>query len=190
MLFRSEEVKQFTAETINKWGKLDILINNAGVGWATPAVDYPLSQWDRVMGTNSTGVFLCAQEAAKQMMKQKSGVIVNMASATGIVGVDPKIMISIPYHASKAAVIGLTKQLAVEWAPYNIRVNAIAPFYFPTRMTKPILDKSTNELIQIIPMQRLGKPGEIKGVALFLASDASIYITGQTLCLDGGLTAW
>jgi len=186
-----EEVKQFNTETVNKWGKIDILVNNAGVTWGgVPATEFPQSHWDRVMNTNVTGVLLCSQEAAKQMMKNNGGVIINMSSATGVVGVNPEIMQAMVYHTSKAAVIGLTKQLAVEWAPYNIRVNAMAPFFFPTRMSKPILDRSTNELIQIIPMRRLGKEGELKGVALFLASDASSYITGQTLCVDGGLIAW
>ena len=186
----TEDVTRFVTETVNKWGKIDILVNNAGTSWGTPAIDFPLSHWERVMGTNVTGVLMCSQEAAKQMMKQKSGVIINMASAMGIVGIAPEIMQAIVYHTSKAAVIGLTKQLAVEWAPYNIRVNAMAPFFFPTRLTKPILDKSTNELIQTIPMRRLGKPGELKGVALFLASEASSYITGQAIVVDGGLTAW
>ena len=188
-----EEVKQFTAETINKWGKLDILVNNAGVSWGgVPATEFPQSHWDRVMATNVTAMLLCSQEVAKQMIRQKSGGIINMSSAMGVVGISPEIMRSLVYHTSKAAVIGLTKQLAVEWAPHNIRVNAMAPFFFPTRLTKPILDveSAKAKMLETIPMKRLGKEGEIKGVALFLASDASSYITGQILGVDGGLTAW
>jgi gluconate 5-dehydrogenase len=126
----------------------------------------------------------------KEMMKQRSGSIINISSTTGVTGVDPVFMQTIGYQASKAAVNIITKQLAIEWGHYNIRVNAIAPFFFPTRLTRSVLDRKREKIVQHIPMGRIGKTEEIKGAAVFLASQASSYITGQIICLDGGVTAW
>jgi len=184
------EVTETVAETMNKWGRLDILVNNAGTSWMSPTETMPLKGWDAVMNTNVTGPFFFSQEAGKHMIKQKSGVIINIASVLGLLGISPEIGHFLPYHASKGALITMTRELAVEWAPYNIRVNAIAPFFFPSRLTKPVLDEHTDDLVQRIPMGRLGKEGELKGLALYLASEASSYITGQVICVDGGASAW
>ena len=124
------------------------------------------------------------------MMNGGGGNIINIASTTGLMAIDPRIMQAIGYQASKAAVVAITRQLAVEWAKYNIRVNAIAPHFFETRMAKDIIAKSGKELIEQIPMSRLGKEEELKGVTVFLASEASSYITGQVIMVDGGLSAW
>ena len=188
-----EEIQKFTSETINKWGRLDIMVNNAGTSWGgVPFTEFPQSHWDRVMANNVTSVFLCSQEAAKQMIKQKSGTIINISSAMGRGGISTEVMKTVVYHASKAAVIGITKQLAVEFAPFGIRVNAIAPGFFPTRLTEAIINipSSKAKIEEETPMGRLGKEGEIKGVALFLASEAASYITGQVVGVDGGMTAW
>ncbi len=185
-----EDVKHFVAETLQRWGKIDILVNNAGVTWGTPAEDMSLEKWDVVMNTNAKGTFICCQQIGKEMIKQGGGNIVNVASISGRLAVDPRFMQAIGYQASKAAVVIMTKQLAVEWAKHNIRVNAIAPFVYPTRMAQGMIQKKEKEIIGHVPMGRLGREGELKGVVLFLASEASSYITGQTINIDGGMSAW
>lgn len=185
-----QNVKQWVNEVLNKWNRIDILVNNAGITWGADPCEMPLDKWSMVINTNLTGLFLCCQEVGKQMLKQGGGVIINISSATGMLGVDPQVMQAIGYQASKAGIIAVTKQLAVEWAPYNIRVNAIAPFFFPTRISEAIVGKKDDKLLPYIPMGRVGREGELKGVVVFLASEASSYITGQVICVDGGATAW
>jgi gluconate 5-dehydrogenase len=185
-----EDVVRFVAEAVRRWGKIDVLVNNAGITWGAPPEDMPLDKWDAVLDTNARGALICSQQVGKQMMKQGGGNIINVASTTGLLAVDPRAMQAIGYQASKAAVIAITRQLAVEWAERNIRVNAIAPFFFKTRMTESVTQRAANELIEHIPMGRFGQEGELKGTVLFLASDASSYITGQVINIDGGMSAW
>ena len=185
-----EDVKHVVAETISKWGRIDILVNNSGITWDAPPEDMPLDKWNAVFNTNATGTLICSQEVFRQMIKNGGGTIINVASVMGMVAIDPKAGQAIGYQASKAAVIVMTKQLAVEWAKYNIRVNAIAPFFFRTRMTEKLIEDRAQPLLPHIPMGRLGREGEIKGAIVFLASDASTYVTGQILAIDGGTTAW
>lgn len=185
-----EDVKRFVAETLRQWGKIDILVNNAGITWGAPPEDMPLDKWDKVMDVNAKGTFLCSQEVGKEMIRGGGGTIINIASTTGFLAIDPEVMQAIGYQASKAAVIAITRQLAVEWAKHNIRVNAIAPHFFATRMVKDLLARSEKQLIKFIPMARLGREGELKGVIVFLASEASSYITGQIIAVDGGMSAW
>ena len=187
---KPEDVKRFVAETLQKWGKIDILVNNAGVTWGALPEDMPLDKWDVVLNTNAKGTLICAQQVGKEMMKGGGGNIINVASTTGHLAIDPRIMQVIGYQASKAAIIIMTKQLAVEWAKYNIRVNAIAPFFYTTRMTKDTTQKAEKEIIQHVPMGRLGREGELKGAVVFLVSEASSYITGQVMNIDGGMSAW
>jgi len=187
---KPEDVERFVAEALQRWGKIDVLVNNAGITWGAPPENMPLDKWDAVLDTNAKGALICSQQVGKQMMKQGGGNIINVASTTGLLAVAPRAMQAIGYQASKAAVIAMTKQLAVEWAEYNIRVNAIAPFFFKTRMTEAVTQRAANELIQHIPMGRFGQEGELKGTVLFLASDASSYITGQVINIDGGMSAW
>ncbi len=184
------DVKNLVDEVASKWGRIDILVNNAGITWGTPPEDMAIDKWDSVLDTNAKGTLLCCQYAGKVMMKQNSGNIINVSSSTGILAVDPNIMQAIGYQASKAAVAIMTKQLAVEWARYNIRVNGIAPFFFDTRMTHGVLKGAEPAIIQHVPMRRVGRAGEIKGAIVFLASEASSYITGQTILIDGGMSAW
>ena len=183
-------VKSVVAETLGRWGKIDILVNNAGVTWGAPPEEMPMDKWESVMDINAKGTLNCCQQVGREMMKQGGGNIINVASTTGLLAVDPGVMQAIGYQASKAAIIIMTRQLAVEWAKCNIRVNAIAPFFFRTRMTKDVTQRAEKELIQHIPLGRLGREGELKGAVLFLASEASSYITGQVINIDGGMSAW
>lgn len=174
------------------FGALDILVNNAGVSWSAPAEDMPFDKWRMVVQTNLDGAFLFSQEAARVMIARKSGgVIINVASIAGLKGAMPNGVHYSAYVASKGGLLALTRELAAKWAQYNIRVNAISPGFFPSRMTEKVIeDKGEAEMAKGIPMQRLGRVGELKGVALFLAASASGYITGQNVVVvDGGRTA-
>jgi NAD(P)-dependent dehydrogenase (short-subunit alcohol dehydrogenase family) len=184
-----EQVEATVQKTIETFGKVDILVNNAGVTWGAKAEEMPLDKWRMVLDVNLTGAFLLCQAAGRHMIQRRYGRIINIASINGIYGglVMKETHLS-GYVASKAGLIGLTQELAARWAPYNIRVNAIAPGYFPTRMTEKIWDAAQQKMQDDVPMGRGGGEGEIKGVVVFLAAAASNYITGQTLVVDGGAT--
>lgn len=187
---KSEDMKRVVDESLSRWGKIDILVNNAGMTWGAPLAEMPLDKWDAVINTNAKGALICSQQVGKEMIRSNSGTIINVASTTGLLAVDPNIMQAIGYQASKAAIIVMTKQFAVEWAKYNIRVNAIAPFFFNTRMTKDITKRAEEHIVKHVPMGRIGQEGELKGAVIFLASEASSYITGQVIMIDGGMSAW
>ncbi|MBI4910824.1 MAG: SDR family oxidoreductase [Acidobacteria bacterium] len=183
-----DQVSHAVARTVDIFGKIDILVNSAGVSWGAKAEEMPLDKWRMVMDINLTGSFLFCQEVGRHMIAQRFGRIINIASINGTYGgLLIKETHAAGYVASKAGLIGLTQELAARWAEYNIRVNAIAPGYFPTRMTEKIWDLASNKMADV-PMGRGGEDGEMKGVAVFLASDASNYMTGQTLVVDGGAT--
>jgi gluconate 5-dehydrogenase len=185
-----DDAKRVVTETVAAYGRLDILVNNAGMSWGAPAEDYPLDKWRQVLDVNLTGVWLMSQQAARQMIASgQGGRIINNASIAGLVGVDPAQHDTVSYNASKAGLIGLTRDLAVKWAGYGILVNALAPGYFPTRMTDNLSEVAEALITRDTPLGRLGHYGELKGVCLFLASPAASYITGQTLVVDGGFTA-
>ncbi|MCJ7769413.1 MAG: glucose 1-dehydrogenase [Dehalococcoidales bacterium] len=185
-----EGVKTMVSRTIDRWGKIDILVNNAGVVWASPPEEMALDKWDYVMNINARGTFICCQEVGKVMINQKYGNIINVSSAVSVSAVDPKSGQFIAYQASKAGINIMTKQLAVEWGPHNIRVNAVAPSFLSTRLTNALIEKTGENMLRWIPLGRIGRPDEIKGAVVFLASEASSYITGQVNCIDGGTTAW
>lgn len=187
---KPEDIRALVERTIAKWGKIDILVNNAGITWGAPPEEMPLDKWESVLQTNATGTFLCCQGIGREMIKKCSGVILNVASTTGLLAVDPRIMQAVGYQASKGAIIALTRQLAAEWCKYNIRVNAVAPGFFNTRMTRDVVDRAGKEIAEQILMGRLGKEKEMKGVVVFLVSEASSYITGQVINVDGGMSAW
>jgi NAD(P)-dependent dehydrogenase (short-subunit alcohol dehydrogenase family) len=180
------EVRAMMEAALREFGRIDILVNNAGTNWGAPAVDYPVKGWNKVMGVNLDGTFFCCQQAGRAMIAQGGGKIINIASVAGMGGFEPEKMDAIAYPASKAAVIGLTKDLAAKWARFNINVNAIAPGWFPTDMTDWTMKDHGTLIQQGIPMKRLGKDYELKGAVLFLASEASSYVTGHTLAVDGG----
>ena len=183
------DVRALVERTVDEFGRLDVLVNNAGYAWEAPLEEVTLEQWSRTFAVNATGTFLCSQEAGRRMIEQGSGKIVNILSVAGMASVDPGLADSVPYSASKGAVAALTRDLARKWCLYNINVNAIAPGYFATKMSQYLIEHRKDALMNSIPMRRLGEPDEIKGVVVFLASAAADYITGQILAVDGGVLA-
>jgi NAD(P)-dependent dehydrogenase (short-subunit alcohol dehydrogenase family) len=181
-------VGQAVRQTMDAYGRIDILINNAGISWGAPAEEMPLEKWKAVLDVNLTGAFLFAQAVGREMIRRRSGRIVNVASIAGLRAM-PDEVDSVGYVAAKGGLIALTRELAAKWARYGIRVNAIAPGFFPSRMSEKVLEQHQAALEERIPMGRVGRAGELKGVAVFLASEASAYITGQTIAVDGGVTA-
>jgi NAD(P)-dependent dehydrogenase (short-subunit alcohol dehydrogenase family) len=184
-----DDIQLVVDETMKEFGRIDILVNNSGTSWGAPALEMPVDKWDKVMDINLKAVFLFSQAVGKIMVEQKFGKIINIASIAGMGGQDPLVMDAIGYAASKGAVITLTKDLAVKLAPYNVHVNAIAPGFFPTKMAKAILDHSGEKILERTPAGRFGSNDDLKGPALFLASDASNYVYGHVLVVDGGTTA-
>jgi gluconate 5-dehydrogenase len=172
-----------------RFGRIDILVNNAGVSWAAPVEEMPLDQWRQVLDTNLTGTFVVTQVVGRTMIARGSGKVINTASIAGLVGEPPEVLDAIGYSAAKGGVIAFTRDLAVKWARHGITVNAIAPGFFRTRMTEGLLERAERHIAATTPLGRVGKPGELKGVAVFLASAASDYITGQVIAVDGGATA-
>jgi NAD(P)-dependent dehydrogenase (short-subunit alcohol dehydrogenase family) len=172
------------------FGRVDILVNNAGTSWGAPAEDHPLEGWQKVIDVNLTGVFLFAQAAGRVMIEQGGGRIVNIASVAAFGGAPPELMNAVAYNASKAGVVGFTRDLATKWAQHGINVNAIAPGWFPSDMNKALLDTNPEPYLEHIPLRRFGGPDDLKGAVVFLSSPASNYVTGQTLIVDGGQSAW
>jgi len=187
-----EDVAALVEHAVSTFGSIDILVNCAGISWGAPTLDMPLQQWQRVMDTNATGTFLVSQAVARQMVRQGGGGrIINVASLAGLVGTNPSRLSAVGYSASKAAVVGLTRTFATHLAEHGILVNAIAPGFFPSRMTEGLLQAVGEERMgRDAPLGRIGRPGELKGVCVFLAAPASSYITGQVIAVDGGATAW
>jgi gluconate 5-dehydrogenase len=184
------DVERAVASTLEAFGKIDILVNNAGATWIAPAEEMPVEKWRMVIDTNLTGAFLFSQAAGRSMIARKQGRIINIASIAGLKGVMPSGIHYSGYVASKGGLIALTRELAAKWAQYDIRVNAIAPGFFATEMTEDLIaEKGEAAMAASVPMKRIGRRGELKGVVVFLASAASSYITGQTIVVDGGRTA-
>jgi NAD(P)-dependent dehydrogenase (short-subunit alcohol dehydrogenase family) len=182
-----DDVQRVVDQTMATFGRIDILVNNAGVSWGAEPEAMPLDKWRKVIDVNLTGAFLFSQAAGREMLRRQSGRIINVASVAGL-----HASVNGPhyagYAASKAGLLGLTRELAGSWGRRGIRVNAIAPGFFPSRLTEGIIDHAQAELSQRSPIPRIGAAGELKGVAVFLAADASNYITGQTIIVDGGRT--
>jgi NAD(P)-dependent dehydrogenase (short-subunit alcohol dehydrogenase family) len=170
---------------------VDVLVNNSGATWGAPPAEMPLEKFDQVIAVNVRGTFLMAQAVGRRMIERGTGgTIVNISSVAGLVGGHPDFMQTVGYNSSKGAVISMTRDLATSWAPHGITVNAIAPGWFPTRMSGGLIEKFEERMLDGIPLRRFGSPEELKGVVIFLASPAASYVTGQTLVVDGGATAW
>ncbi|HVA93550.1 MAG TPA: SDR family oxidoreductase [Candidatus Dormibacteraeota bacterium] len=178
-------IQEVVKVTVGRFGGVDILINNAGISWGAPVEEMSLDHWRRVMETNLTGTFLCSQSVGKVMIGQKRGKIINVASIAGMGGSPPDLQ-AIGYSASKGGVIIFTRDLARKWARYGIYVNAIAPGWFPTHMSEGVIGRSRENLLRDIPLRRFGNEQDLKGAAVFLASRASDFVTGQVLVVDGG----
>jgi gluconate 5-dehydrogenase len=187
---KEEDIRRLAAETVQRMGTIDILINNAGATWGAPAEEHPVNAWDKVMNLNVRGYFILAQEVAKLcMIPRKKGRILNVASIAGLAG-NPSEMKTIAYNTSKGAVVNFTRALAGEWGEHGITVNAICPGFFPSKMTYGLLEKlGADKMAQGAPLRRLGDDEDLKGLALLYASDAGKHITGQWMAVDGGVSA-
>ena len=188
---RDEDVTRLADAAIEKLGQVDILINNAGASWGAPAEDYPVEAWDKVFNLNIRGLFLLTQQIGKRsMIPRQYGRIINIASIAGLRGNPPGAMQTIAYNTSKGALVNFTRTLAGEWGRHGITVNALAPGFFPSKMSN-VLIKTLGEdvLIGNSPLQRLGDDDDLKGAALLFASNAGKHITGQILAVDGGYSA-
>ncbi|HGE70690.1 TPA: glucose 1-dehydrogenase [Candidatus Poribacteria bacterium] len=182
-----KQANDMVDKVVTEFGKIDILVNNAGTTIRMKVEDFTEEAWDKVMAVNLKGAFFCAQAVGKVMIKQMSGKIINTASLLSAIGVPN----AVAYAATKGGIAQITKCMAVEWAKYNINVNAIAPGYFRTPLTKPLQDDPirSSQILSRIPMQRWGDPDDLKGIVVFLASEASNYVTGQIIFVDGGWMA-
>jgi gluconate 5-dehydrogenase len=184
---KPEDVQAVVDATVQTFGKVDILINNAGISWGAMPEDMPLAQWQKVIDVNLTGCFLFAQSVGREMLKNNNGSIVNIASIAGISS-SANGPFYAGYVASKAGLIGLTRELAASWGRRGIRINAIAPGFFHSRLADAVIDIYERSIQETNVIPRIGEAGELKGAAVFLASDASSYVTGQTIIVDGGMT--
>jgi gluconate 5-dehydrogenase len=181
------DVQAVVDKAMAAYGRIDILVNNAGISWGAPPEDMPLDKWQKVIDINLTGAFLFAQATGREMLKREYGRIINVASISGLYATvhGPHYA---AYAASKAGLMGLTRELAASWGRQGIRVNAIAPGFFHSRLADPVIPLAEPSIKATCPIPRVGAEGELKGVCVFLASDASNYITGQTIVVDGGRT--
>ena len=186
---KPDQVASTVGAVLAEFGGLDVLVNAAGVSWGAPAVEMPVERFRDVMEVNLTGTFLVSQAVGRHMIGAGRGTIINLASVVALVGSPPDVLDAVGYAASKGAVVSLTRDLAVKWAAHGVRVNAIAPGYFPTRMTDGVLARHRVNIEAQVPLGRIGRPGELKGAAVFLASAASDYVTGHVLVVDGGYSA-
>jgi len=188
-----EEIDALYEKVMKEFKRVDILVNNSGATWGAPSLEFPLEGWQKVINTNVNGTWLMCQKDGQIMFKQMYGRIINLASIAAFVGASAEVMDAVAYQTSKAAVAGLTKDLAVKWAKYNITVNvtvnAIAPGWFPSKMSQGTLESGGERLLSFIPMHRFGEEDELKAATLFLASPGAGYTTGVILSVDGGWVA-
>ncbi len=183
------DVQAVVDRTLAELGRVDVLVNNAGTSWGAPAEETPRHGWQKVIDVNLTGLFFMSQAVAHPMIDQGGGTMINIASVAALRGSPPGMMDAVAYSASKGGVVSLTRDLAWKWAKHGVRVNAIAPGWFPTDMSQVLLERFGDAFLAGIPLGRFGGPDDLKGAVAFLASPASAYVTGHTLVVDGGHTA-
>lgn len=190
---RPDEIDGMLNAVRDRFGRIDILVNNAGVTWGAPTLEFPLEKWDYLFDVNVRGVWILTQKTAVLMKDQGGGTIINISSIMGFRGSEERAHPAVPYNSTKAAVNLMTMNLAVKLAPYNIRVNAIAPGFFATDMMayieKPEFKEIRDAVVETIPLRRIGGEDDIKGAAVFLASEASGFMTGHIMAVDGGILA-
>jgi gluconate 5-dehydrogenase len=187
---KPDQVEALKDATLRKFGRVDVLVNNAGRAWVAPAEEMPLERWQQVMDLNVTAPFICSQVFGREMIKAKKGSIINIASIAGLRGRDPKAYDSVVYSTSKGALVNFTRDLAVKWAQYRIRVNAICPGFFVTPLNQVLYERNKANIDRRIPLGHVGGADDLKGVAVLLASDASAFMTGTVIPVDGGTVAW
>ena len=189
-LTESETVEPMVQSVLDAWGQIDILVNNAGTTWGAPTAEHPLEAWQKVVNLNLTGLFLVTQAVGRlSMIPRRSGRIVNIASVAGLQGNGAGMVPTLAYNTSKGGVVNLTRTLAAEWAAHGITVNSICPGYFPTKMTRGTLEYGLELILAHTPLGRVGNDQDLKGLALLLASDASAFMTGQNIAVDGGASS-
>ena len=187
---KPEQVERMKDETLKAFGRADVLINNAGRAWVAPPEDLPLERWNQIMELNMTAAFICSQTLGREMIKAKRGKIINIASIAGLIARNPKAYNSIVYSTSKGALVHFTRDLAIKWAQHNINVNCICPGFFVTPINEKLFEKNAENVLREIPMGRTGGADDLKGIAVLLASDASNFMTGAVIPVDGGSVVW
>ena len=188
-LSKPEAIEPMVAKALGRYGEIHILVNNAGATWGAPAEDHPLDAWQKLVNLNLTGTFLVTQAVGRRsMIPNRYGRIVNVASIAGLRGNPVGMLKTLAYNTTKGGVVNFTRALAAEWGEYNITVNAIAPGFFPSKMTKASLEKLGEKIVAHTPLHRLGDEEDLKGLVALLASDASRHITGQIIAVDGGVS--
>jgi NAD(P)-dependent dehydrogenase (short-subunit alcohol dehydrogenase family) len=187
---KNDQVEAAVRAVLDQFGHIDVLVNNAGATWGAPFEQIPFEAWDRVIRVNVDGTYFVSRAVGLHMIEAgNGGRIINIASVAGLRGSDPRLMPTLPYNTSKGAVVNFTRALAATLAEHNITVNCICPGFFPTKMTAATLDRFGEEITEATPLRRLGGPEDLKGIAVLFASDASAFITGQVIAVDGGATA-
>jgi NAD(P)-dependent dehydrogenase (short-subunit alcohol dehydrogenase family) len=187
---KPDQVEAVKDATLAKFGRVDVLVNNAGRAWVASPEDTPLERWQQIMDLNTTAPFICAQIFGREMIKAKRGKIINIASVAGLQGRNPKAYNSIVYSTSKGALVNFTRDLAIKWAEHNIHVNCICPGFFVTPLNQKLYERNRENIDREIPLGRTGGPDDLKGIAVLLASDASNFMTGAIIPVDGGSVAW
>src|SRR5262249_45003167 len=185
-----DEVEAVKDATLGKFGRVDVLVNNAGRAWVAPPEEMPLERWQQTMELNITAPFICSQILGREMIKARRGKIINIASVAGLIGRNPRAYNSIVYSTSKGALVNFTRDLAVKWAHHNIHVNCICPGFFVTPINQKLFERNPEPILREIPLGRTGGENDLKGIAVLLASDASNFITGAIIPVDGGTVAW